>query len=331
MQILGGVRHRLTIGSPVSLLIHNLDYPNWEKSLSPDLPVGKQPVKTVAYPGHADLPGAVKYGFTNDLQSVTERASARETAARVAVATVAKSFLDSLGIRICAHVVAIGQESIGRYDAEDPGFWQRVEKSNVRCGTPAAAKRFRKQIDQANENDDSVGGIFEVLAFGVPIGLGSYVHWDRKLSTRLAAALMSINAVKGVEVGDGFKLAGMPGRQAQDQLYRSKGKQPAVRKTNHAGGLEGGVSNGETIVLRAAMKPISSAVARLSSIDIFSHRQVKTGKGRSDVTAVPSAAVVGEAMVALVLADAVLEKFGGDSLNEVKRNLAGYLSRINKR
>ena len=327
VQILSGIRHQRTIGSPVTLLIPNLDYPNWTDAMAPEDPSGKYRKKTVPYPGHADIAGALKYGFQDDLRSVTERASARETAGRVAVAAVAKRMLQELGIVVRSHVTAIGGERFVRYRIDDPRLFDRADTSDVRCGSPPAARRFRRRIDAAARASDSVGGVFEMVVFGLPPGLGSYVHWDRKLSTRLAAAVMSINAVKGVEIGEGFALAHSPGRKAQDPLYRGKGEK-TLRRTNRAGGLEGGVTNGEPLIVRAAMKPISSAVDKMDSFDVVTDEAVKTDKGRSDVCAVPSASVVGEAMVALVLADAVLEKFGGDSLSEIRRNLRSYLRAV---
>ena len=239
----------------------------------------------------------------------------------------AKRLLAELGIEVYSHVVAIGGESIGDAIVDGPGFFDGVDDSDVRCAVPEAAERMRRRIDRAADATDSVGGVFEVVAFGLVPGLGSYVHWDRKLSTHLAAALMSINAIKGVEVGDGFDLAARPGREAQDELYRDADG-TVRRRTNRAGGLEGGVTNGEVLRVRAAMKPISSAVGRMDSFDVDSGAAVKTKEGRSDVCAVPAASVVGEAMVALVLADAMIEKFGGDSVAEMKTNLAAYRAAI---
>jgi chorismate synthase len=327
VAILAGVRHRRTIGAPVALLVANLDYPNWEAAMDPDTPPGEFARKIVPYPGHADLPGAMKYGFRDDLRSVTERASARETAARVAAGAVARGFLSALGIAVHSHVVAIGGETAPRRPVRGPAFFARAERSDVRCASPEAARRFRAAIDRAKKRSDSVGGVFEVVAFGLPPGLGSHVHWDRKLSTRLVAALASINAIKGVEIGDGFAAAGLPGRKAQDALLRAADGS-VRRRSNHAGGLEGGMTNGEPLVLRAAMKPISSAVGGMPSVDLEHRRAVHTRAGRSDVCAVPAAAVVGEAMACLVLADAALEKFGGDSLAEVLRNRDAYVASI---
>ena len=329
VEILSGIRHQRTIGSPVALLVRNLDYPNWEAAMAPEAPAGEFARKVVPYPGHADLAGALKYGFADDLRSVTERASARETAARVAAGALARRLLAELGIAVHSHVVAIGGERVGRTRPAGAGFFERADASDVRCASPAAARRFRGAIERARRRGDSVGGVFEVLAFGLPPGLGSHVHWERKLSTRLAAALMSINAIKGVEIGDGFAAAGLPGRKAQDALARDAGG-AIRRRTNHAGGVEGGMTNGEPLVLRAAMKPISSAVARVASVDLARGAGVRTVAGRSDVCAVPSASVVGEAMTCLVLADAVLEKFGGDSVGETRRNRDAYLASIGR-
>jgi chorismate synthase len=323
VEIISGLWHGLTTGSPIALLIYNKDWRDWEA----------EPV-SCPRPGHADLAGVVKYGIS-DIRPIMERASARETAARVAVGAVAKRFLEELGIAIHSHTVTIGgchyelRESISI-------DWQQVEASPVRCAFPELEKQMIAAIDKAKAEGDTLGGIFEVIATGVPVGLGSHVQWDRRLDGKIGQAIMSINAVKGVEIGDGFALAEVNGSQAQDviepapDIMASKAKQslPWHRPTNHAGGIEGGISNGENIVVRAVVKPIATLANPLDSIDLHSGKKAKAHYERSDVCVVPAAGVIGEAMLAIVLADTCLEKFGGDSLKETLANYRNYLSSL---
>lgn len=321
-QILSGVRHGMTLGSPISLLIPNRDWENWKEIMSvTPLVEAVEPVTRVR-PGHADLPGAIKYGHS-DVRSVLERASARETAARVAAGAVARRFLQEFHIQVFSHTLAIGGHRARVPQVID---WQAVEVSPLRCADAEAAAAMAAAIDRAREQGDSLGGVFEVIASGVPIGLGSHVHWERKLSTRIAAALMSINAVKGVEIGDGFRLADMPGSQAHDIIEQasSPSSLPWKRRTNRAGGIEGGMSNGEAIVVRAAVKPIPTLGRPLPSLDLQSGQEVQAHVERSDVCVVPAAGVVGEAMLCLVLMDCFLEKFGGDNIEETRRSYMSY-------
>lgn len=314
VEVLAGTVDGLTIGAPLALRIANRDWLNVK-----DKPT---PLQTVPRPGHADLSGAAKYGHAN-LRLVAERASARETAMRVAVGALAKSLLSQFGIAVGSMVTAIGGVAAGIAGAPWSELFARAEASDVRCPDDAAAEAMRRRIDEARRAKDTLGGVFVVAATGVPVGLGSYVHWDRRLDARLAAALMSIQAIKGVESGGGFALAGLPGTQASDSILPAgsmPGAASPLRPTNHAGGLEGGVSNGQPIVLRAAMKPIPTTPSPLPSVDMVSGEAAHSQYQRSDVTAVPAAAVVGEAMVAWVLAEALVEKLGGDSLAEMKRH-----------
>ncbi|MBI2854876.1 MAG: chorismate synthase [Chloroflexi bacterium] len=326
-EILSGVRHGQTIGSPISLFIRNRDWENWQEDMSV-APVNS-PVTRVTRlrPGHADMAGTLKYGF-NDVRPVLERASARETAARVAAGSVARKFLDQFGIAIHSHVIAIGGRHLREAGSID---WEKVEASPVRCTDPEAEKEMKAIIDRARGNGDTVGGVFEVVADGVPPGLGSHVHWDRKLSTRLVQAIGSINAVKGIETGAGFAMADLRGSQAHDIIVSSPDGLGLRHTSNRAGGVEGGMSNGEPIIVRAAVKPIATLTKPLPSVDLETGRPAEAHVERSDICVVPAAGVVGEAMVAIVLADAVLEKFGGDSLREVLQNYHEYLKSIEAR
>jgi chorismate synthase len=319
VEITSGLWRGLTTGSPISLFIPNKGWRDWEA----------EPVFSPR-PGHADLAGVIKYGL-GDIRPVMERASARETAARVAAGAVAKRFLEELGIAIHSHTIAIGEHH-GR--SGRVVNWKRVEASPVRCADARLEKQMMAAIDRAKALGDTLGGVFEVVARGVPVGLGSYVRWDSRLDGRIAAAIMSINAVKGVEIGDGFALAGVRGSQAQDVIEpgsKRKASQQSLtwrRPTNHAGGIEGGISNGEDIVVRAVVKPIATLAKPLDSIDLRTGRKAKAHYERSDVCVVPAAGVIAEAMLAVVLADACLEKFGGDSLKETRANLSSYLGGI---
>ena len=320
-EITSGLWRGLTTGSPIALLIYNKDWRDWEA----------EPV-SCPRPGHADLAGVVKYGIS-DIRPIMERASARETAARVAVGAVAKRFLEELGIAIHSHTVAIGGCHYELREAISIN-WQQVEASPVRCAFPELEKQMIAAIDKAKAEGDTLGGIFEVIATGIPVGLGSHVQWDRRLDGKIAQAIMSINAVKGVEIGDGFALAELKGSQAQDviepapDIMASKAKQslPWYHPTNHAGGIEGGISNGEDITVRAVVKPIATLANPLDSIDLHSGKKAKAHYERSDVCVVPAAGVIGEAMLAIVLADTCLEKFGGDSLKETLANYRNYLN-----
>ena len=327
-EILSGVRHGLTLGSPISLVIRNRDWDNWQDVMAAE-PLAEPAKKlTRLRPGHADLAGAMKYG-QDDVRPILERASARETAARVAVGAVTRRFLETFGIAVRSHTLSIGDVSAS---VEGEPDWVAVEASPVRCADRDASERMVQAIDAAREAGDTLGGVFEMWATGVPIGLGSHVHWDRRLSGLLAQAVMSINAVKGVEIGDGFAIAGVKGSVAHDIIEppaRNKGNWR--HKTNHAGGIEGGMTNGEPIVIRAAVKPIATLMTPLPSVDLITGREVKAHYERSDVCIVPAAGVVGEAMVAFVLARAMLEKFGGDHLSETLHHYQGYLNIVTLR
>jgi chorismate synthase len=328
-EILSGVRHGLTLGSPISLMIRNRDWENWQEVMAVE--ALEEPAKklTRLRPGHADLAGAMKYG-QDDVRPILERASARETAARVAVGAVARRFLEVFGIGVRSHTLSIGDVS-ACVDVEPD--WTAVEASPVRCADVAASERMARAIDAAREAGDTLGGVFEVWAAGVPIGLGSHVHWDRKLDGLLAQAVMSIHAVKGVEIGGGFGLAALRGSQAHDVILPVEqwGEHPWRRATNRAGGLEGGITNGEPVVVRAALKPISTLAKPLPSADLLTGEAIQAHYERSDICVVPAAGVIGEAMVAIVLAEAMLEKFGGDHIDETEHNWATYLSTIGPR
>jgi chorismate synthase len=333
VEITGGVRHGRTLGGPVAIRIANSEWPKWETVMSPD-PVPPQALADQARnapltrprPGHADLAGMQKYGH-DDARPVLERASARETAARVALGEVARRYLcQSLGIVVVSHVVSIGQVGVPGGAAPGPADAARVDSDPVRCLDPAVSTAMQAEIDTARKEGDTLGGVVEVIGYGLPPGLGSHVHWDRRLDARLAAALMSIQAMKGVEIGDGFATARRRGSQAHDEI--EAGPDGVRRRTNRAGGVEGGMSTGEPLRVRVAMKPISTVPRALDTVDVATGEPARAINQRSDVTAVPAAGVVAEAMVALVLADAASEKFGGDSVGEVRRNLRGYLDSL---
>jgi len=329
-EILAGVRHGFTTGSPIALFIANRDWQNWQEQLSVS-PVEKEvePV-TCPRPGHADLAGVTKYGL-KDIRPIIERASARETAARVAVGAMARRLLEEFGVVISSHTTAIGQHH-QEQDKTSNIDWQQVEASPVRCADANLEKEMMAAIDEAEDNGDTLGGVFEVIATGVLIGLGSHVSWDRRLDGKIAQAIMSINAVKGVEIGAGFALAGLRGSQAHDVIepnYRSKAQGlPWRHATNRAGGIEAGISNGEDIIVRVAVKPIATLVNPLSSINFRSGEKAKAHYERSDICVVPAAGVIAEAMLAIVLADACLDKFGGDNLKETLANYRNYLNNI---
>lgn len=322
-EILSGVRHGLTIGSPVALLIKNRDWENWKEVMSVS-PVQHeiQPI-TRPRPGHADLAGVIKYGF-DDIRPILERASARETAARVATGAVARRILEQLDIKIRSHTIAIG----GKYaNATNPIDWQQVEQSSIRCADAEAEKAMISTIDAAIAAKDTVGGVFEVIATGVPVGLGSHAHWDRRLGGAIAQAIMSINSVKGVEIGGGFGLADIKGSQAFDVIERD-GKSSWRRNSNNAGGIEGGISNGEPVVVRAAVKPVPTLAKPLKSVDLATGETVEAHFERSDICVVPAAGVIGEGMLAIVIARSVMEKFAGDNIKETLNNYHNYLGAI---
>jgi chorismate synthase len=337
VEVIGGLRHGRTLGSPVAVRVGNTEWPKWRQVMSPD-PVDADELAALARnaplsrprPGHADLAGMQKYGH-DDARPILERASARETAARVAVGAVARAFLrQAVGIEIVSHVVELGPVRVKEGTRPTPDDAARIDEDPLRCADPEASALMVAEVDAAKKDADTLGGVVEVLAYGVPPGLGSHVEWDRRLDARLAAALMSIQAIKGVEIGDGFTQARSRGSAAHDEIDIRPEAVPGDgvhvhRRTDRAGGVEGGMSIGEPVRVRAAMKPISSLNRALSTVDVATGEAATAINQRSDVCAVPAAAVVAEAMVALVLADAVAEKFGGDSVGELRRNLAGYL------
>lgn len=326
-EITSGVRHGKTLGSPISLFIENCDWKNWQDSMSVAPVAEKSERITRLRPGHADLAGVLKYGF-DDVRNVLERSSARETAARVAVGAVARRFLAEFGVTVRSHTLSIGGKRASVSDVID---WDRVENSPVRCADPAGEREMIVEIDKAKSAGDTLGGVFEIMATGVPVGLGSHVQWDRKLSSRICQAISSINAIKGVEIGYGFALADIPGSKAHDVIETANGGKAWRRSSNRAGGIEGGMSNGEPIVVRAAMKPIATLAKPLPSVDLDTGQTVDAHFERSDVCAVPAAGVVGEAMLAIVLTEAMLEKFGGDSIAETLRNYHAYVQDVSRR
>ncbi len=330
-EIVSGVRHGLTMGGPIGLSIVNRDFANqnWQVRMSVEPVEAEVERVTSLRPGHADLAGAVKYGL-DDVRPVLERASARETTARVAASAIGRRLLEEIGVSIHGHVLAVGEVRANPPESPD---WEAVEASEVRCADASVEAAFISRIDQAREQHDTVGGVFEVRAIGVPIGLGSFVHWDRKLDGRLAQAIVSIQALKGVEIGGGFTTAALPGSEVQDVILPREqwGERPWQHATNRAGGLEGGVTNGEDVVVRGALKPISTLPRPLPSADLDTAELKDAFYERSDVCVVPAAAVIGEAMVALVLADAALEKFGGDNIKETVRNYQAYMQTIGPR
>ena len=321
-EILSGVRHGLTIGSPVALLIQNRDWENWQEVMSVSPSSQEIEILTRPRPGHADLAGVTKYGL-DDIRPILERSSARETATRVAAGAVARRLTEEFGIEIHSHTLSVGEEFAREQVRVD---WQKVEASPVRCADARAEKDMVVAIDEAASTGDTLGGVFEVLATGVPVGLGSHVHWDRRLDGRIAQAVMSINAVKGVEVGPGFEISCLLGSQAHDGIEISNVSPYGWRHTsNRAGGIEGGISNGEPIIVRAVVKPVPTLRRPLPSIDLSTGKAVEAFFERSDTCVVPAAGVIGEAMLAIALADAILDKFGGDNIRETLRNYQGYL------
>jgi chorismate synthase len=334
VEITGGVRHGVTLGGPVAIRVGNTEWPKWETVMSPD-PVSASDLESQARnaplsrprPGHADLAGMQKYGFT-DARPVLERASARETAARVALGELARHILDQvLGVSILSHVVQLGSVGVpADADFPVPQDLEKIDADPVRCLNQATGAAMVAEVDAAKKEGDTLGGVVEVLAYGLPPGLGSHTQWDRRLDARMAGALMSIQAIKGVAFGDGFSTAARRGSAAHDEILLTDGG--VRRQTNRAGGVEGGMTTGEVLRVRAAMKPISTVPRALATIDVITGEPAKAINQRSDVTAVPAAGVVAEAMVALVLAEAAIEKFGGDSADEMRRNVEGYLKSL---
>ncbi|MDT3725321.1 chorismate synthase [Streptomyces sp. DSM 41972] len=333
VTFLGGVRHGLTLGSPVAVMVGNTEWPKWEQVMAAD-PVDPEVLAGLARsapltrprPGHADLAGMQKYGF-DEARPVLERASARETAARVALGAVARSYLkETAGVEIVSHVVELCSVKAPQGVLPTPADVEKLDADPLRCLDADTSKAMVAEVDQAHKDGDTLGGVVEVLAYGVPVGLGSHVHWDRKLDARLAGALMGIQAIKGVEIGDGFELARVPGSKAHDEIVNTP--EGIKRVSGRAGGTEGGLSTGELLRVRAAMKPIATVPRALRTVDVTTGEATQAHHQRSDVSAVPAAGIVAEAMVALVLADAVAEKFGGDSVTETRRNVTSYLDNL---
>lgn len=331
VRLTGGIRHGESMGGPIAIEVANSEWPKWETVMSadpvaPDVLAGqaRNAPLTRPRPGHADLVGMQKYGLS-DVRPILERASARETAARVALGAVARSFLEQVaGITVLSHVVRIG--SVGYQPEQPPTDMNAIDMDPVRCADAGIGQRMVDEIEAAHKEGDTLGGVVEVVVTGVPPGLGSHVHWDRRLDARLAAALMGIQAIKGVEVGDGFALAASRGSAAQDEIVN--GPDGIARTSGRSGGTEGGMSTGETLRVRAAMKPISTIPRALKTVDVATGEPAKAINQRSDVCAVPAAGIVAEAMVCLVIADAILEKFGGDNVRETRRNLTSYIDNL---
>jgi chorismate synthase len=333
VTIKGGIRHGKTLGGPIAIEVANSEWPKWDKVMSPD-PVDPSEIENLARnapltrprPGHADMVGMQKYGF-NDARPVLERASARETAARVALGAIARRFLNQVAdVDVVSHVIRIG--SVSSTGSALPTDRARIDENPVRCLDPQAAIAMEEEISAAHRDGDTLGGVVEVVVVGLPPGLGSYTHWDRRLDAKLAGALMGIQAIKGVEVGDGFELASIRGSLAQDEIFLAEGG-GVTRSSGKSGGTEGGMSTGDVLRVRAAMKPISTIPKALRTIDVATGEEAVAINQRSDVCAVPAAGIVAEAMVALVLAESILDKFGGDSIVETKRNIDSYMESLN--
>ncbi len=325
IEIMGGVRFGRTLGSPVAVIIRNTEWPKWQEEMSPHPGESRRPLQTPR-PGHADLAGMIKYD-TRDARDILERASARETAARTVVGYVSKLLLAEVGIELVSHVVSIGDVAVDPDGAlPGPGDQEVIDSSQVRTFDPSGEVRMIAAIEEAKQERNTLGGVFEVLAYGVPTGVGSHVHWDRRLDAALAEAVMSIQAIKGVEVGDGYTAAATPGSAAHDEIYLEDGG--FIRRTNRAGGVEGGMSIGDVIRVRAAMKPISTVMRPLDTVNVVTKESEKAFRERSDVCAVPAAAVVGEQMVAYALAGEIQRKFGGDTVGELVGAVASYRKHI---
>jgi chorismate synthase len=331
IEILSGVRGGETIGSPIALRINNLDWENWQSIMSPDANLDKSEAITRPRPGHADLTGALKYD-RRDIRDVLERASARETAIRTAIGAVCRKLLKELDVDLVSHVTEIGGVGWEGFSLDRElkldlqQLREKIENSPTRCIHEEVREKMMREIDRAREKGDTVGGVFEIIVIGLPPGLGSHVHWDRRLEGKLASALMSLNGVKAVEIGLGWESARRPGSMVHDEIKLKEGK--IWRPTNRAGGLEGGITTGEPLVIRVAQKPISTLGRSLISVDLGKMVETEAHYERSDICAVPAAAVIGEAVTAIVLAEAFLSKFGGDALGEIKANLSAYLERL---
>jgi len=326
-NIKSGVRHGKTLGSPISLWIENKDWANWTTAMAIEPVNEKEDIKrqTKIVPGHADFPGTLKYNH-KDVRNVLERASARETAARVAVGSICKKFLMEIGIDIKSRVISIGWEKTSVTNVDQIN-WEHVENSIVRSTNTKEEQSFTNVIDQAKKERTTIGGVFQVIGFGIPLGLGDYIQWDNKLDGKIAQSMMSINAVKGVEIGNGFNNTEKYGNSVQDIIVpNSKDERKFTQKTNHAGGLEGGMSNGNNIIVNVAVKPIATMTKPLPSVDIITGEIVEAAYNRSDICQVARACPIGEAMLAITLTEVVLEKFGGDSIQEIKRNYKAYIS-----
>jgi chorismate synthase len=327
VTVTGGVRHGRTLGGPIALQVVNRDYANWEERMNP-WPVQAATAEVhLPRPGHADLVGTQKYGLT-DVRDILERASARETAARVAGGAVCKAFLAELGVRVYSHVTQITTVSAPRRDDLTPADFEHVDDSPVRCLDPEATKLMVAEIDKLRKQNESLGGVFEVRAFGLVPGLGSHVSWEERLDGRLGQAMLSIQAIKAVSIGDGVEVAGLPGSQAHDEIFYDDARGGYFRETNRSGGLEGGMTTGVPLVVRGFMKPLPTLTKPLRSVDIATHAPAEALRERTDSCTVPAAAVVAEAMVAFVLADAYRRKFGGDHIEDVRAAVAAYERRI---
>jgi chorismate synthase len=325
-EVTGGIRHGRTLGGPIALQVVNRDYANWEERMNPWPVEAEIPEVHLPRPGHADLVGTQKYGLS-DVRDILERASARETAARVAGGAVAKEFLRALGVEVYSHVLQITSVTAPRRDDLLPDDFAAVDESPVRCLDPEASRAMVAEIDRLRKANESLGGVFEVRAFGVVPGLGSHVSWEERLDGRLAQAILSIQAMKAVAIGDGYEVAGLPGSQAHDEIFWDE-QRGYYRETNRAGGLEGGMTTGDPLVVRGSMKPLPTLTKPLRSVDIATHEPAEALRERTDSCTVPAAGVVGEAMVAFVLADAYRRKFGGDHIDDVRTAVDAYRERI---
>jgi chorismate synthase len=326
VEVSGGVRHGRTLGGPIALHVTNRDYANWEERMNPWPVEAEVPEVHLPRPGHADLVGTQKYGLT-DVRDVLERASARETAARVAGGAVARAFLATLGVQVFSHVIQITSVRAPVPDDLKPSDFEHVDESPVRCLDREASAAMVDEINRLRKANESLGGVFEVRAFGVVPGLGSHVSWEERLDGRLGQAILSIQAIKGVAIGEGFEVAGVPGSEAHDEIFWDEGR-GYYRETNRAGGVEGGMTNGEPLIVRAWMKPLPTLTKPLRSVDIATHQPAEALRERTDSSTVPAAGVVGEAMLAFVLADAYRRKFGGDHVDDVRAALEAYVRRI---
>ncbi len=325
-DVTAGVRHGRTLGGPVAIQVHNRDYANWEDRMNPWPVEAQTPQVHLPRPGHADLVGTQKYGLT-DVRDILERASARETAARVAGGALAKEFLRALGVEVYSHVLQITSVTAPRRDDLTPADFATVDESPVRCLDPEASRAMVEEINKLRKQNESLGGVFEVRAFGVVPGLGSHVSWEERLDGRLAMAILSIQAMKAVSIGDGQEIAGLPGSLAHDEIFYSE-ERGYYRETNRAGGVEGGITTGDPVVVRGSMKPLPTLTKPLRSVDIATHEPAQALRERTDSCTVPAAGVVGEAMVAFVLADAYRTKFGGDHIDDVRAAVDAYRERI---